>query len=86
MPIYEITPSASRKLGETTFSAAGIRERADLQRLLRSNIDMVSPDTLVVAEDFVEWDESRRRIGLLGLDRAANIVVIRLAPFPPRSR
>ena len=78
MPIYEITQSAIRKLGETTFSAAGIRERADLQRLLRSNIDVVSPDTLVVAEEFGQWDESRRRIDLLGLDREANIVVIEL--------
>ena len=78
MPLYEITQSAIRKLGETTFSAAGIRERADLQRLLRSHIYVISPDTLVVAEEFGQWDESRRRIDLLGLDRAANIVVIEL--------
>ena len=39
---------------------------------------MISPDTLVVAEEFGQWDESRRRIDLLGLDRAANIVVIEL--------
>ena len=78
MPIYEITQSAIRKLGQTTFGAAGIRERADLQRLLRSNVDVVSPDTLVVAEEFGQWDESRRRIDLLGLDREANIVVIEL--------
>ena len=78
MPIYELTQTAIRKLGETTFSAAGIKERADLQRLLRSHIDVISPDTLVVAEEFGQWDESRRRIDLLGLDRAANIVVIEL--------
>ena len=78
MPIYEITQSAIRKLGQTTFGAAGIRERADLQRLLRSNVDVVSPDTLVVAEEFGQWDESRRRIDLLGLDREANLVVIEL--------
>ena len=78
MPICEITQSAIRKLGQTTFDAAGIRERADLQRLLRCNIDVVSPDTLVVAEEFGQWDESRRRIDLLGLDREANLVVIEL--------
>jgi hypothetical protein len=78
MPIYEITPTAIRKLGETTFSAAGIRERADLQRLLRSNVDVISPDTLVVAEEFGEWEDSRRRIDLLGIDRDANLVVIEL--------
>jgi hypothetical protein len=58
MPIYEITEAAIRKLGVTTFSAAGIKERSDLQRLLRRNIDVVSPDTLVVAA----WG-SRRVLG-----------------------
>src|SRR3954463_10709691 len=78
MPIYEITQTAIRKLGETTFSAAGIRERSDLQRLLRTNVEVVSPDTLVVAEEFGEWEDSRRRIDLLGIDRDANLVVIEL--------
>jgi hypothetical protein len=40
MPIYEITQSAIRRLSETTLGAAGIRERADLQRLLQANIDV----------------------------------------------
>ena len=78
MPIFEITQSAIRKLSETTFSAAGVRERADLQRLLRSNIEVVSPDTLVISEEFGDWEDSRRRIDLLGLDRDANLVVIEL--------
>src|SRR3954453_15478472 len=78
MPIYEITQLAIRRLDETTFGAAGIKERADLQRLLRSHVEVVSPDTLVVAEEFGQWDESRRRIDLLGLDREANIVDIEL--------
>src|SRR3954453_17382458 len=78
MPIFEITQSEFRKLGQTTFGAAGIGERADLQQLLRCNIDVISPDTLVVAEEFGQWDESLRRIDLLGLDREANLVVIEL--------
>jgi hypothetical protein len=49
-----------------------------LQRLLRSNIDVISPDTLVISEEFGEWEDSRRRIDLLGLDRDANLVVIEL--------
>src|SRR5262245_14735934 len=78
MPIYEITPSAIRRLSETTFSAAGVRERADLQRLLRSDVEVVSSDTLVISEEFGDWEDSRRRIDLLGLDRDANLVVIEL--------
>src|SRR5438874_2009657 len=78
MPIYEITQSAIRKISETSFSTAGIKERGDLQRLLRNQIEVISPDTLVIAEEFGEWEDSRRRIDLLGLDRDANLVVIEL--------
>jgi hypothetical protein len=49
-----------------------------LQRPLRTQIEVISPDTLVVAEEFGEWEDSRRRIDLLGLDRDANLVVVEL--------
>jgi hypothetical protein len=48
--------------------------------LLRSNVEVVSPDTLVVAEEFGDWEDSRRRIDLLGIDSDANLVVIELKP------
>lgn len=78
MAIFELGADSIRKLDETTFSAVGIRERADLQRLLRTQIETISPDTLVIAEEFGEWEDSKRRIDLLGLDRDANLVVIEL--------
>jgi hypothetical protein len=78
MPIYEITPDRLHKIEETSFSAVGVRERADLQRLLRNQIDVIAPDTLVIAEEFGEWEDSRRRIDLLAVDRDANLVVIEL--------
>ncbi len=78
MAIYEIQADGFQKVVETSFSAAGIRERADLQRLLRANVAVISPDTLVIAEEFGEWEDSRRRIDLLGIDKAANLVVIEL--------
>jgi hypothetical protein len=78
MAIYEITTDQIRKIPTTTFGAAGLRERGDLQRLLRSQIDVISPETLVIAEEFGEWEESKRRIDLLGLDQDANLVVIEL--------
>src|SRR5262249_41942609 len=57
MPIFEITHEAIRRIPETSFSAAGIKERGDLQRLLRHQIDVVSPETLVIAEEFGEWED-----------------------------
>lgn len=78
MAIYEITSNQLRKIEETTFSSAGVRERGDLQRLLREQVGIISPDTLVIAEEFCEWEDSKRRIDLLGLGKDANLVVIEL--------
>jgi hypothetical protein len=78
MAIYEILHDRLDKLSETSFSAVGVKERSDLQRLLQSQIEIISPDTLIIAEEFGDWDDSRRRIDLLGLDKDANLVVIEL--------
>lgn len=53
-------------------------ECRDLQRLLRENIPVIAPDTLVLAEEYGEWDVSRCRIDLLGIERDANLVAIEL--------
>ena len=78
MPIFEFTDQEIRRLEDTTFSDAQLQERRDLQRLLRANVSVISPDTLIIAEEFGDWDESRRRIDLLGVDRDAKLVVIEL--------
>jgi len=76
--LYELTKTAITDLKQTTFATQDINERMDLQRLLRQNIGVIAPDTLVIAEEFSEWDESKRRIDLLGVDLDANLVVIEL--------
>jgi hypothetical protein len=78
MAIYEMLADGFRKVEETSFGASGIRERADLQRLLRANVEVISPDILVICEEFGEWQESRRRIDLLAIDKDANLVVVEL--------
>lgn len=78
MSIYEITPDKITPLPQTTFAEAGLLERMDLQRLLREQIQVVAPDTLVIAEELGDWQDSRRRIDLLAVDRDANLVVIEL--------
>jgi hypothetical protein len=67
-----------RELERTTFEVVGLRERRDIQRFLRERIEVIAPDTLVIAEEFGEWDESRRRIDLLAIDKSADLVVIEL--------
>ena len=78
MAIYELNNEEIRKIEETSFADAKISERGDLQRLLRRQIDIITPDSLVIAEEFGEWHESKRRIDLLAVDTNANLVVIEL--------
>jgi hypothetical protein len=78
MPIYEFGTDSITLLSETTFSSAGVHERRDLQRLLREHIDVIAPDTLVIAEEFGDWEDARRRIDLLAIDKSGNPVVIEL--------
>lgn len=78
MAIYEMTAERIIPVKETSFWVERLRERDDLQRLLRDSIDIVAPDTMVIAEEFGEWDESKRRIDLLALDKAGNLVVVEL--------
>jgi hypothetical protein len=78
MTIYEFEPNQIVELNKTTFGAVNLHERRDLQRLLRENIAVIAPGTLVIAEEYSQWDDSRRRIDLLGIDQSANLVVIEL--------
>ena len=78
MPIYEIKSDYLDKIKETTFSESGVRERRDLQRLLRNQIEVIDEDVLVIAEEFGDFEDSKRRIDLLGIDREARLVVIEL--------
>ena len=78
MPIYRIKDNNILPLEKTDFARQGITEREDLQKMLKNQIDIVSPDTLIVAEEFSYWENSRRRIDLLGIDKNANLVVIEL--------
>lgn len=78
MPIYKITDKTLSAIDRTTFAKEGIRELQDLQNMIKSQIEVLSPDTLIVAEEFCDWQDSRRRIDLLGIDKDANQVVIEL--------
>ena len=78
MAIYEITDNELRPIARTSFSTAGLRERAHLQQLLKQQIGVISPETLILSEEFGDWEDSRRRIDLLGVDKDANLVVFEL--------
>lgn len=78
MAVYRLTKDSIIPLTIATFATLEIGERDDLQRLLRDKIEIIAPDTLVISEEFCDWDDSRRRIDLLAIDKKANLVVIEL--------
>ena len=78
MGLYELGPDSLVPLGQTTLASENVQERQDLQRLLRDQIDILDPDLLGISEEFALWEDSRRRIDLLAVDREANLVVIEL--------
>jgi hypothetical protein len=51
MPIYEVDQSALTALKEVTFASKKILEQ-DIQRIFRSYIHAIAPDTFVLAEEF----------------------------------
>lgn len=78
MPLYRYTADGIEPVARTTLAAAQIRERQDLQRLLRRRIEILGDDLLVVAEEYGSFEDSRRRVDLLALDRSGTLVVIEL--------
>jgi hypothetical protein len=60
----------------STSADLGLYERHDIQRLLRDAISALGEDLLVVAEEFGHWEDARRRIDLLAIDRTGHLVVI----------
>jgi hypothetical protein len=55
-----------------------MKERGDIQRLLRADISVLAPDLMVIAEEFGDWVDSNRRIDLLCIDKDASLVVVEL--------
>ena len=78
MPFFEFTDNELVPIGQRTLQDQSIWERRDLQKVLRKSLQELLPEVLILAEEFCDWDDSKRRIDLLGIDRDANLVVIEL--------
>ena len=78
MPLYQINSGNLSKVSQTTFAAEKIFERKDLQQLLRSDISALGNDLMVIGEEFGDWEDSKRRIDLLCIDKGTNVVVVEL--------
>lgn len=80
MALYEISNDTLTPINESTFAKLGLLERKNIQRALRALINTVTPgiETMVLAEEFSDWEGANRRIDLLCLDENARLVVVEL--------
>lgn len=78
MPVYEVNDGTLVAANPTRFYVEGLRERQDIQRMLRDQIGVLGEDLLVLSDEYGGWIDSNRRIDLLCLDPEANLVVVEL--------
>ena len=80
MAIYKLMNDKKRlhEVDQTSFGTEGVLEREDLQRILRDQPEVLENGLLIVSEEFGDWQDSNRRIDLLGLDTEGRLVVIEL--------
>lgn len=78
MGLHRISGDSLTPVSASTFAALELRERDDLQRLLRDDLSVLDDSLLLVAEEYGDFAGSQRRIDLLAIDRTAQLVVIEL--------
>lgn len=78
MGLYQYTAAKMTKMEQTSFEVEGIKERQDLQQLIKEDISIIDKNLLVIAEEFNNWQGSKLRIDLLAVDKEGSIVVIEL--------
>lgn len=80
MPLYEMAGNTLIPVAERTFTELGLLERYNIQKAISSHIGAITPgvNTMVLAEEFGDWEGVNRRIDLLCLDSDARLVVVEL--------
>ncbi len=79
MALFELSDDSLTQVPETRFDTGAFKSK-DLQRLLRQDISVLSPDLKVLAQDYGTWEDSSLRIDLLCLDKEANLVIVQIQP------
>ena len=78
MALIKLTKDGFVKIDATTFIDEGIKETSDIQNALKKQIDVIDPNILIISEEFAEWDGSKKRIDLLGINNNGEIIIIEL--------
>jgi hypothetical protein len=78
MAIYKLTNEKLTRLPPTSFEREGIGEVQGLQKSIINSIDAIEESLFVLCNEFGDWEDSKRRIDILCLDKNANLVVVEL--------
>lgn len=78
MPLFQVNNGRMEAVQATSFAEERMFERRDLQQLLKADISPLGNDLMVIAEEYGDWEDSKRRIDLLCLDKQARLVVVEL--------
>src|SRR5258708_12657485 len=76
--LFDMTDGSLSLVPATTFAAEGVLERTHLQRALRAHIQILGDGLLVVAEEFGDFQDARRRIDLLCVNHEARLAAVEL--------
>jgi hypothetical protein len=60
MALYDFGKDGLQKIPEATMADLKIRERQDLQEVLRTHIEAVAPGVLVIYEEYPGWEDNHR--------------------------
>ncbi|MDX9692136.1 MAG: hypothetical protein RBT45_06735 [Acholeplasmataceae bacterium] len=76
--IYKVDRSKNEfnELKKSSFSKNGVKERPHLQEWISKNPKCLGEDLLIISKEFDQWDKSKDRFDLLGMDKLGNLVVI----------
>lgn len=78
MAIFKLENQKFIELENTSFISENIKETNDLQKFIINSIEIIDNELLVISNEFGDWEDSRRKIDILCLDKDANLVVIEL--------
>jgi Domain of unknown function (DUF4268) len=78
MPLYRVTDQKLEPVPNTTFVAEAMLERKHLQKLFMADVSPLGEDLMVLSEEYGNWEDARRRIDVLCLDKLSRIVVVEL--------
>jgi hypothetical protein len=78
MALFEVRSDKIQKVETVNFISEGIKERQQLQQWLLEEPGALGENLFIISEEYGDWEDSRRRIDLLGLDEDANLVVVEI--------